>query len=96
MNANCPRRVKIEGGGDQVVTHVGLHALGEFADRLGLAEALSAAIPWTGERAPGHAHGKEFTQMMLVLTGGGECCADIEDLHPEAWGAPKIPDSGSR
>ena len=37
--------VVVESGGDQVVAHVGLHALGDFADRLGLGEHLSARIP---------------------------------------------------
>lgn len=76
-------RVKIEGGGQGAVGHVGLHALGAFADRLGLSEALSAVVPWTGERAPGHDRGKVLVQAMLMLTGGGSSCADIEALRVE-------------
>jgi len=34
VNGNSTRRVTIEAGGDGVVAHVGLHALGAFADRL--------------------------------------------------------------
>src|SRR5438045_3350878 len=74
----------VEGGGDQVVAHVGLHVLGAFADRLGLGDALSAAIPITGERAPLHDRGKVLAQAMLMLAGGGEACADIEHLRAQA------------
>lgn len=64
-----------------MVAHVGLHALGRFADRLGLGDALSSAIPWTGERLPIHDRGKVVVQMALMLAGGGESCADIEHLR---------------
>ena len=50
VNSNSTVAVVVEGGGDQVVAHVGLHALGAFADRLGLGDSLSAAIPVSGER----------------------------------------------
>jgi hypothetical protein len=50
MNGNSTRRVRIEAGGEGVVAHVGLLALGAFADRLGLGDALSALIGPTGER----------------------------------------------
>ena len=49
MNANSTARVVVEPGGEGVVAHVGLHALGCFADRLGLGDALSTRIPLTGE-----------------------------------------------
>ncbi|MGH9269909.1 MAG: IS1380 family transposase [Ilumatobacteraceae bacterium] len=73
----------VEGGGDQVVAHVGLHALGAFADRLGLGDSLSAAIPVSGERALLHDRGKVLVQAMLMLAGGGEACADIEHLRSQ-------------
>jgi hypothetical protein len=49
MNANSTRTVIVERGGTQVVDHVGLHALGLFADRLGVNEALSGAVGWPRE-----------------------------------------------
>ncbi|MGH2696380.1 MAG: IS1380 family transposase [Actinomycetota bacterium] len=73
-----------EGSGDGVVAHVGLHALGAFADRLGLGDSLSARIPITGERLPLHDRGKVLVQAMLMLAGGGEACADIEHLRAQA------------
>ena len=89
MNSNSTVSVVVEGGGDQVVAHVGLHALGAFADRLGLGDSLSVAIPISGERAPLHDRGKVLVQAMLMLAGGGEACADIEHLRaqPDLFGS---------
>jgi Transposase DDE domain group 1 len=88
VNGNSTLAVVVEGGGEQVVAHVGLHALGTFADRLGLGDSLSARIPITGERLPLHDRGKVLTQAMLMLAGGGEACADIEHLRsqPDLFG----------
>ena len=80
MNANSTRTVIVEPGGTQVVGHVGLHALGMFADRLGVGEALSRAVGWSGSGTPVHDRGKVLTQAMLMLAGGGEACTDIEML----------------
>ena len=71
----------MDSGGSGVVAHVGLHALGSFADRLGLGALLSAKIPSRGERMPLHDRGKVLVQMSLMLAGGGESCADIEHLR---------------
>lgn len=83
MNGNSTRRVKIEAAGEGAVAHVGLHALGAFADRLGLGDALSARIAPAGERVPVHDRGKVLVQAMLMLAGGGEACADIEALRAQ-------------
>lgn len=87
MNANSTRHLVVEPGGDQVAAHVGLHALGRFADAMALGEALSAAIPTNG-RVLLHDRGKVVLQMMLMLAGGGEACTDIEHLRaqPELFG----------
>jgi hypothetical protein len=81
VNANSTSRVVVEPGGAGVVAHVGLHAIGTFADRLGLGAALSSAIPWSGERFPLHDRGKVLVQVALMLAGGGESCSDIEHLR---------------
>jgi hypothetical protein len=81
VNGTSVQRVKVEPGGDDVVAHVGLHALGCFADRLGLGDSLSAAIPPVGERLPVHDRGKVLVHAALMLAGGGESCADIEHLR---------------
>jgi hypothetical protein len=83
VNGNSVRRVRVEAGGEGVVAHVGLHALGAFADRLGLGDALSARIPPPGERLVFHDRGKVLTQAMLMLAGGGEACSDIEALRAQ-------------
>lgn len=36
LNANSTNRVLVEPGGAGVVVHVGLHAIGAFADRMGV------------------------------------------------------------
>jgi hypothetical protein len=58
VNGNSARRVTIEAAGGGAVAHVGLHALGTFADRVGLGDALSARILPAGERLPVHDRGK--------------------------------------
>lgn len=80
MNGNSTRNVTVEGDGSQVVGHVGLHALGAFADRMGVGDALSQAVGWKGPGVPIHDRGKVLVHTMLMLAGGGECCADIEFL----------------
>ena len=83
MQITSTRRVVAEPGGDQVAVHVGLHALGAFADQLGLGSALSARVPTRAKRPPMHDRGKVLVHQMLVLAGGGESCADIEYLRAE-------------
>ncbi|MFN0089042.1 MAG: IS1380 family transposase [Acidimicrobiales bacterium] len=87
MNANSTAPVVVEGGGDQVVAHVGLHAVGALADRLGFGASLSARIPQPRFRV--HDRGKVAVQAMLMLAGGGEACSDIERLRaqPTLFGA---------
>ncbi len=85
MNATSTLSAVVEGGGEGVVAHVGLHALGRFADRVGLPQGLSAVIP-AGMVI--HDRGKMAVQAMLVLAGGGEACSDIERLRaqPDLFG----------
>jgi hypothetical protein len=87
VNANSTVAVVVEGGGEQVVAHVGLHALGSLADRLGLGESLSCRVP--APRLRLHDRGKVLAQTMLMLAGGGEACSDIERLRaqPSLFGA---------
>ncbi len=79
MQVTSASSVKVEAGGNGVVAHVGLHALGSFADRLGLGPLISSVIP----QSPfvSHDRGKVVLQTALMLAGGGECCADIEFLR---------------
>jgi hypothetical protein len=87
VNANSTVAVVVDGGGEQVVAHVGLHALGSFADRLGLGASLSESVPQPRFRV--HDRGKVLVQAMLMLAGGGEACSDIERLRvqPSLFGS---------
>jgi hypothetical protein len=90
MNVTSTARVKVEAGGSQVAAHVGLHALGSFADNLGLGTAVSDAIVGTTERLPLHDRGKVMTHLLLVLAGGGESCADVEYLRSKRGLFPDV------
>jgi Transposase DDE domain group 1 len=83
MNVTSTTRARIETGGVGVVAHVGLHALGRFADALGLGAALSARIVPAGERFPFHDRGKVLVHAMLTLAGGGDACSDVEVLRAQ-------------
>lgn len=89
VNGNSTRRVRVETGGTGVVAHVGLHAVGAFADRLGVGDVLSGAVRWQGPGVPVHDRGKVLVQAALVLAGGGESCLDIEHLRagPDLFGS---------
>ena len=81
MKVTSTASVVVEGGGRQVVSHAGLHALGSFADSIGLGTALSEATVTHSNRLPLHDRGKVMSHLLLVLAGGGESCADIEYLR---------------
>ena len=83
MHVTSTTRARIETGGDGVVAHVGLHALGRFADALGLGAALSSRIAPSGERFPLHDRGKVLVHAMLTLAGGGDACSDVEFLRAQ-------------
>jgi hypothetical protein len=83
MNVTSTTRARIETGGDGVVAHVGLHALGRFADAVGLGARLSARIVPAGERFPLHDRGKVLVHAMLTLAGGGDACSDVEVLRAQ-------------
>ena len=80
MNGHSTRNGIVEAGGTQVVSHVGLHALGMFADRLGVGGMLSGAVGWSGPGTPIHDRGKVLKQAMLMLAGSGGSCTDVENL----------------
>jgi hypothetical protein len=83
MHVTSTTRARIETGGDGVVAHVGLHALGRFADAVGLGAALSARMVPTGERFPLHDRGKVLVHAMLTLAAGGDACSDVEFLRAQ-------------
>ncbi|MCY4368215.1 MAG: transposase, partial [bacterium] len=80
VKVNSTVSVGVEVGESGVVSHVGLWALGGFADRLGLGAALSEAF---GKAKVVHDRGSVLVHAMLMLAGGGEACTDVEHLRAE-------------
>jgi hypothetical protein len=82
------QRVRVTVGDRHTASMVGAHLLGEIADRTGLSSGWSAAVPWTGERAPGQDRGRLFAQVAVMLAAGGRSVADMAALRdqPELFG----------
>ena len=78
VNSTVP--LGLEVGESGVVSHVGLWTLGGFADRLGLGGVLSEAF---GKAGVTHDRGSVLVHAMLMLSGGGEACTDVEYLRAE-------------
>ena len=89
VNGTSTQRIRVEPDGRGVVAHVGLHAVGAFADKLGVGDVLSSALPYRGPGVPIHNCGKVLVHTMLMLAGGGESCTDMEHLRagPDLFGA---------
>ena len=82
MNATkAVQRVKVMVGDAHTASMVGAHLLGEIADRSGLTSGYSAAVPRTGERAPGQDRGRLLAQVAMMLAGGGRCVAEMATLR---------------
>ena len=81
-------RVRVTVADGDTASMVGAHLLGEVAERVGLSQGYSTAVPWTGERAPGHDRGRLFAQVAVMLASGGRCVADMAVLRnqPELFG----------
>jgi len=81
-------RVRVIVGDWSTASMVGAHLLGEIADRTGLALGYSTAVPWSGERAPGHDRGRLLAQVAVMLAEGGRCVADMAALRdqPDLFG----------
>jgi hypothetical protein len=76
-------RVRVTTGDRQIASHVGLHLLGEIAERTGLAFEYSAAVPFAGQRAPVHDRGRLLSQVAVMLAGGGICVSDMAALRDQ-------------
>ena len=70
-------RVRVTGGDTSTVGHVGVHMLGELADRIGLTTALSDSFLPAGERLPVHDRGRLLVQAAITAASGGVCVADV-------------------
>ena len=84
MNATSTvERLRVTGGDRATAQLVGAHLLGELADRIGLSSSYSAAVAWTGERAPRHDRGRLLAQVAVMLASGGRCVADMAALRDQ-------------
>jgi hypothetical protein len=90
MKATSTPWVMVESGGNQVAAHAGLHALGSFADRLGLGAVISEAVIRTTGRLPLHDRGKVMVHLLLLLAGGGESSAEVEHLRAQRLLFPDV------
>jgi Transposase DDE domain group 1 len=79
-------RVTADGTGQ--VAHAGGALLAGTADRIGLTEALSAAMAPTRERRSAHDPGVVLRDLAVMLIDGGDCLADIGALRdqPDLFG----------
>jgi hypothetical protein len=75
------QRMKVMIGDRHTASMVGAHLLGEIADRSGLTSAYSAAMPWSGERAPGQDRGRLLVHVAVMLAGGGRSVAEMATLR---------------
>ncbi|MFG2985724.1 IS1380 family transposase [Streptomyces sp. NPDC048258] len=73
--------VRVEGGGDGVVSQAGGVLLVQTVRKTGLDGAISAALaPWRKDRAV-HDPGKVLLDVALALALGGDCLADVGMLR---------------
>ncbi|MFA3842626.1 IS1380 family transposase [Streptomyces aureus] len=85
----CYPRVRVEGGGRAAVSQAGGVLLVETARKIGLDQAISAALaPWCKPRAV-HDPGKVLLDVALAVALGGDCLADVGMLRgePAVFGA---------
>lgn len=76
-------RVRVQGDGRQVVSQAGSVLLVETVRKIGLDQAISAALtPWRRPRAV-HDPGKMLVDLALAVALGGDCLADIALLRSE-------------
>ncbi|MDF2967038.1 MAG: transposase family protein [Nocardioidaceae bacterium] len=82
-------RVRVEAGGESLISSGGAALLLQTALVSGLAEDLSAALsPWRRERSV-HDPGKALLDLVVAVALGGDCLADLAVVRaqPELFGA---------
>jgi hypothetical protein len=76
-------RVRVEGGGQEVVSQAGAVLLVETIRKAGLDRAISTGLmPWRGPRTV-HDPGKILLDVALAVALGGDCWADVGMLRAE-------------
>ena len=92
-------RLKVTGDGVGLANHAGARLLGDLADAVGLAAALSVAMAPTKQRRRGHDRGDVLVDLAVAIADGAETISDLAVLrdqpvlfgpvasHPTAWRA---------
>lgn len=73
--------VEARADGEGLVSHAGAYLLVELADRLGLTEALSAAMAPTRERRSAHDPGVVLRDLAVAIADGGDHVTDLGVLR---------------
>ncbi|MDQ2759224.1 MAG: IS1380 family transposase [Actinomycetota bacterium] len=60
------------------MSHAGVALLVELSDRVGLTDAMSAALTETRERRSAHDPGRVLRDVAVMLADGGDCVTDID------------------
>jgi hypothetical protein len=70
--------VEVTADGEGLVSHAGVGLLVELADRVGLTDAMSAALADTRERRSAHDPGRVLRDVAVMLADGGDCVTDMD------------------
>jgi len=76
-------KLRVTADGTGVVGHAGSALPAGTADRVGLTRALSAAMAPTRERASAHDPGVVLRDLVVMLSDGGDCLADLGALRDQ-------------
>ncbi len=82
MNAKATAQtVEVAADAEGLVSHAGAYLLTELTDRIGLTEALSAAMAPTRERRSAHDPGVVLRDLVVSIADGGDCVQDLGVLR---------------
>lgn len=73
--------VEVTADGEGLVSHAGAFLISELADRLGLTDALCAAMTPTRERRSAHDPGRVLRDLCVSIADGGDCVSDLGVLR---------------
>jgi hypothetical protein len=75
--------VEVRADGEGLVSHAGAYLLVELADRLGLTDALSAAMAPSRERSSAHDPGVVLRDLAVAIADGGDHLSDLGVLRDQ-------------
>ena len=76
-------KVEVTADGKGLASHAGSALLVAVADKVGLTDALSAALAPTRERRSAHDPGEVVRDLCVMLADGGDCLADLGALRDQ-------------